>query len=70
MHKNRKHQDPMKTKTGKTRLGNLGYDKLLDMLKMCKPKERSKIQNRINLFVKKTGYKVPETVDNTAAESV
>ena len=70
MHKNRKHKNPLLTKTGKTRLGNLGYAKLVEMLSKCKPKERSKIQNRINNFVKKTGFKVPETVDTPVEEAV
>lgn len=50
---NIKHADPMKTKTGKTRLGPLNLAQLNDMLEKAKPKDRSKIQNRIRIFTKK-----------------
>lgn len=50
---NIKHADPMKTKTGKTRLGPLNLIQLNDMLGKAKPKDRSKIQNRIRTFTKK-----------------
>lgn len=43
----------MKTKTGKTRLGPLNLTQLNDMLEKAKPKNRSKIQNRIRAFTKK-----------------
>jgi hypothetical protein len=40
--------DPMKTKTGKTRLGPLNLAQLKDLLeKTSKAKEKGKIQNRI-----------------------
>lgn len=52
MHKNRKHRDPLKTKTGKTRLGPLGLAQLEDMLSKSLPKHRQKIQNRINALNK------------------
>ena len=40
--------DPMRTKTGKARLGPLSLAQLTDMLaKSSKPKEKQKIQNRI-----------------------
>ena len=40
--------DPMRTKTGKARLGPLSLKQLTDMLeKSSKPKEKQKIQNRI-----------------------
>lgn len=40
--------DPMKTKTGKTRLGPLNLTQLQDMLeKSSRPKDKSKILNRI-----------------------
>ena len=52
---NIKHADPMKTKTGKTRLGPLNLNQLNEMLvKENKPKNRSKIQNRIR-SIKKIG---------------
>lgn len=43
--------DPSKTKTGKIRLGPLNLSQLNDLLvKSVKPKERSKIQNRIKIL--------------------
>jgi hypothetical protein len=40
--------DPMKTKTGKTRLGPLNLTQLNDMLeKSSRPKDKAKIRNRI-----------------------
>lgn len=40
--------DPMKTKTGKTRLGPLNLAQLNDMLeKSSRPKDKAKILNRI-----------------------
>jgi hypothetical protein len=60
--KNNRHADPMKTRTGKTRLGPLNHRQLTDMLTKAKPKDRSKIQNRIDILVKKTGYRAPELV--------
>lgn len=58
-----KHSDPMKTKTGKTRLGPLNLKQLTEMLsKESKVKNKSKIQNRIRAL-EKMGftYKVEET---------
>jgi hypothetical protein len=44
-----KHADPMRTRTGKTRLGPLSMKQLQELLeKSSRPKDRSKIQNRIN----------------------
>jgi hypothetical protein len=40
-------RDPMKTKTGKTRLGPLNITQLNEMLGTCRPKHRMKIQRRI-----------------------
>ena len=43
--------DPMKTKTGKARLGPLGLHQLEEMLaKSNRPKDKSKIQNRIRII--------------------
>ncbi len=40
--------DPMKTKTGKTRLGPLNLEQLKDMLeKSSRAKDKGKIRNRI-----------------------
>jgi hypothetical protein len=45
------HADPMKTKTGKTRLGPLSLNQLVEMLeKSSRPKDKSKIQNRIKIL--------------------
>lgn len=57
--------DPMKTRTGKLRLGPLSYQQLSEMLSKAKAKDRSKIQNRIRILVDKTGYKIPESVANS-----
>ena len=61
---NVKHADPLKTKTGKTRLKPLSYEKLEEMLASARPKHKAKIQNRMNTLVKKFGYapKIKETV--------
>jgi hypothetical protein len=45
---NKIHADPMKTKTGKTRLGPLNLNQLREMLeKESKAKNKGKILNRI-----------------------
>jgi len=50
---NVQHRDPMKTKTGKTRLGPLNLKQLTEMLeKESKTKNKSKIQNRIRALEK------------------
>jgi hypothetical protein len=62
---NKTHADPMKTKTGKPRLGPLNLKQLTEMLaKESKAKNKSKIQNRIRAL-EKMGftYKVEETVE-------
>ena len=41
-------RDPMKTKTGKTRLGPLNVEQLTKMLETCRPKHRGKIQRAID----------------------
>ena len=57
--KNRK-SDPMKTKTGKTRLGPLNIQQLESMLeKTAKPKEKSKINNRLRELQSRPGYVKP-----------
>jgi hypothetical protein len=51
--KNRK-ADPNKTKTGRTRLGPLNFKQLETMLeRSSRPKERAKIQRRIQTLVKR-----------------
>ena len=54
-------RDPMKTKTGKTRLGPLNTKQLNEMLKTCRPKHRMKIQRRIQTLIK-YGHRVEEVV--------
>lgn len=62
---NKTHADPMKTKTGKPRLGPLNLKQLTEMLaKESKAKNKPKIQNRIRAL-EKMGftYKVEETAE-------
>ena len=40
-------RDPMKTKTGKTRLGPLNVKQLNELLNNCRPKHKMKIERRI-----------------------
>lgn len=54
---NVQNADPMKTKTGKTRLGPLNLAQLQDMLSKAKPKDKSKIENRIRILSKKIPIK-------------
>ncbi len=49
-------RDPMKTKTGKIRLGPLNLKQLNEMLGSCRPRHKEKIQRRINILIK-YGYK-------------
>ena len=68
---NVQRRDPMKTKTGKTRLGPLNIKQLNEMLaKESKAKNKSKIQNRIRAL-EKIGFKLPqEAVAETVSETV
>lgn len=66
MHKNRQHADPLKTRTGKTRLGPLNINKLHEMLKSAKAKDRSKIENRIR-HLNRLGYSVQTLNDSVEA---
>ena len=54
-------QDPMKTRTGKVRLGPLNIKQLNELLGTCRPKHKMKIQRRIQTLIK-YGYKVEEVV--------
>ena len=58
---NIKPADPLKTKTGKTRLKPLNYKQLEDMLSRAQPKHRQKIENRMRILAKKIGYVPAET---------
>jgi len=46
--KKKKTADPMRTRTGKVRLGPLNLTQLEEMLAKAQKKEKNKIQNRIN----------------------
>jgi hypothetical protein len=45
-------RDPMKTKTGKTRLGPLSVNQLTELLNTCRPKHKMKIERRIQQLQK------------------
>ena len=54
------HNDPMKHKSGKTRLGPLNIAQLEDMLsKSSRPKDKSKIENRLKELKSRKGYVAP-----------
>lgn len=40
-------RDPMKTKTGKPKLGPLNVEQLTKMLETCRPKHKGKIERAI-----------------------
>lgn len=45
------HRDPMKTKTGKTRLGPLNLAQLKELAeKASRPKDKAKILNRVRIL--------------------
>jgi hypothetical protein len=67
---NVKHADPLKTKTGKTRLKPLNYKQLEDMLSKAQPKHRQKIQNRMRILAKKIGYVPVETTAEPLTDAV
>jgi hypothetical protein len=58
--------DPMRTHSGKVRLGPLNVRQLTEMMKSAQPKNRDKIQRRIDTLVNKHGYK-PLEVDTEAS---
>jgi hypothetical protein len=63
--------DPNKTKNGRTRLGPLNFKQLTDMLaKSSRPKERAKIQRRIQTLVQRGQVPMPVVVvvEETTAE--
>ena len=49
--------DPMRTKSGKTRLGPLNVSQLSKLLEAAQPKNRAKIQRRIETLITKYGHK-------------
>ena len=61
--------DPSKTKTGRIRLGPLNFVQLETMLgKSSKPKEKAKIQRRMNLLTKRGQVPRPVVVEQPATE--
>jgi hypothetical protein len=54
--------DPMRTTSGKVRLGPLNVPQLTKMLESAQPKNRAKIQRRIDTLVTKYGHR-PLEVD-------
>jgi len=62
--------DPNKTKNGRPRLGPLNFKQLTDLLnKSSRPKERAKIQRRIQTLVQRGQVPQPETaVEDTVTE--
>ena len=59
--------DPNKTKTGRQRLGPLNFTQLETMRdKSSKPKEKAKIQRRMNLLTRRG--QVPKVVEQPATE--
>jgi hypothetical protein len=54
--------DPMRTRSGKARLGPLNVSQLTKMLESAQPKHRAKIQRRIDALVNKYGHR-PLEVD-------
>ena len=62
--------DPSKTKTGRIRLGPLNFVQLETMLgKSSKPKEKAKIQRRMNLLTRRGQVpKAVAVVEATATE--
>ena len=62
--------DPNKTKNGRQRLGPLNFTQLETMRdKSSKPKEKAKIQRRMNLLTKRGQVPKPaEVVEQTATE--
>jgi len=67
--KNRK-ADPNKTKNGRPRLGPLNFTQLETMLdRSSRPKEKAKIQRRMNLLTKRGQVPKPvATVEQSATE--
>ena len=45
-------RDPMKTKTGKPKLGPLNVEQLTKMLETCRSKHKNKIQRAIDSRIK------------------
>lgn len=57
--------DPMRTHSGKVRLGPLNVRQLTEMLKSAQPKHRAKIETRIATLINNYGHR-PLAVDTAA----
>ena len=70
--KGKSKKSSMTTKTGKTRLGPLNLKQLEDLSgKSSKPKEKAKIDRRINELKSRTGYIKPvEAIVEEIVEAV
>jgi hypothetical protein len=67
----KQHADPMKTKTGKQRLGPLNIKQLYELLeKESKAKNKGKIRSRIRILEKRGQVLPQEPVAETAPETV
>jgi hypothetical protein len=65
----KKKADPMRTRTGKPRLGPLNIAQLTDMLGKCRAKDKNKISMRIK-FLEKISKKSPEKALTETVEAV
>lgn len=63
--KKKRKADPLRTRTGKLRMGPLSVKQLESMLTSCQPKDKYRIQKRIE-FLKKITYKAPQVEVNEA----
>lgn len=66
-----KQADPTKTRTGKQRLGPLTVTQLQALLvKEPRPKNKCKIQNRIDILTRSPGESVPKSLAEPVVDSV
>jgi len=61
--KKKKTADPMRTRTGKVRLKPLNLTQLEEMMAKAQKKEKSKIQNRINVLKKRQKVETVSVVE-------
>lgn len=55
--KAKRHGDPFKTRTGRTRLGTLNFKQLNELMdKESRPKNKAKIQRRIQELARRPGH--------------
>jgi hypothetical protein len=63
--------NPNLTKNGKTRLGPLNVGQLTEMLeKASRPKDKSKIANRLRILTTRKGYTAPAVAAEPAPEPI